>query len=101
MAIRQFAADAGAILIVATTRFVAGSIRETLGAPLFTTHTAPGETAIASGCAPTLIRVLAVFECGSTRTTTLSPGKLTHTAPSPAAASPHDGVAGHECLKGN
>jgi hypothetical protein len=39
-------ARAGPTGIVATTRFDAGSIRETLGPPLFATQTAPGETAI-------------------------------------------------------
>jgi hypothetical protein len=48
-------APAGPTRIVATTWFVAGSIRETLGSPLFATQTTPAETAIPSGCGPTPI----------------------------------------------
>ena len=93
-------ARAGPTRIVATTRFVAGSIRETLGPPLFATQTAPGETEIPSGCGPTGIVAVTLFVCGSTRETVLSEGCETHTAPLPAAASLQAcGNAGH-CLLG-
>jgi len=93
----------GPVSIVATTRFAAGSIRDTVGPPLFTvgpplfaTQTAPGETAIPSGCRPTGIVATTRFVCGSTRETALSEGCETQTAPSPAATSLQaPGKAGH------
>src|SRR5690349_11907443 len=76
----------GPTRIVATTRFVAGSIRETLGPSAFATQTAPGETAIPCGCGPTLIVSVTVFVAGSTRVTLFSDGSVSQTAPSPAAS---------------
>src|SRR6266849_10823195 len=82
--------------MVATTRFVEGSMCETLGPPPLATQTAPGETAIANGRDPTLTVALTVFVAGSIRETLLSSACVTQTAPSPAAASPHPGgCAGH------
>ena len=59
----------GPTLIVFTTRFVAVSMRVTLGSPAFATHTAPGETAIPSGCGPTRIVALTLLVRGSIRET--------------------------------
>src|SRR5439155_9121859 len=70
-----------------TTRFAAGSIRETLGPPVSATQTAPGETAIPSGCLPTGIVATTRFVRGSIRETVLSEGCEIQTAPLPAAAS--------------
>jgi hypothetical protein len=66
-------------------RFVAGSIRERLGPPAFATQTAPGETAMPSGCGPTRMVAVTLFTAGSTRETVSSEGFESHTAPSPAA----------------
>jgi aspartate carbamoyltransferase catalytic subunit len=55
--------------IVATTRFVVGSIRDTLGPPALATQTAPGKTATPAGCGPTGIVAVSLFVEGSTRTT--------------------------------
>ena len=41
--------------MVATTLFVAGSIRETVPSPELATHTDPAPTATCSGTAPTVI----------------------------------------------
>ena len=71
--------------MVATTRFVAGSIRETLGPPAVATHTAPGETAIPSGLGPTWMVAVTLFVEGSMRVTVSSDGLESQTAPSPAA----------------
>src|SRR4051794_34539799 len=71
--------------IVATTRFVAGSIRERLGPPAFTTQTAPGETATPSGRGATRIVAVTVFVAGSSRETVFWNGSVSQTAPSPAA----------------
>ena len=54
----------GPTRMVATTRFVAGSIRETLGPPAFATQTAPGETAIPSGLGPTSMVAVTLFVRG-------------------------------------
>ena len=64
----------GPTRIVATTRFVSGSMRETLGPPAFTTQTAPGETAMATGCGPTWIVARTLFVAGSMRETVSSEG---------------------------
>src|SRR5260221_1810442 len=63
---------AGPIGTVATTWFVAGSILETLGPPLFTTQTAPGVVAIPSGLGPTGIVAASESSRGSTPSTPLS-----------------------------
>src|SRR5580765_4582418 len=76
----------GPTRIVATTRFVAGSIRETLGPPAVATQTAPGETAMPSGCGPTGMVAMTLFVAGSTRVTVFNDGLESQTAPSPAAA---------------
>ena len=60
--------------IVATTRFVNGSMRETLGPPAFTTHTAPGDTATPTGCEPTWIVARTLFVAGSMREILFCPG---------------------------
>ncbi len=73
---------------VATTLFVAGSILETLGPPLFTTQTAPGVVAIPSGWGPTGIVAASELVLGSIRKTLLSNIRAIHSAPLPAAASP-------------
>src|SRR5207249_6304701 len=59
----------GPTRMVATTRFVAGSMRETLGPPALATQTAPGEMAIPSGCGPTPMLFVTLFVAGSTRET--------------------------------
>jgi hypothetical protein len=79
--IRSNMLDRGPTRIVATTWFVAGSIRDTLGPPLFATQTASCETAIPSGCDPTGIIAMTLFVCGSMLETVLSDGWETHTAP--------------------
>src|SRR5690242_719392 len=81
-------ACAGPIRTVATTVFVAGSIRETLGPPLFTTQTAPGVVAIPSGCRPTGIVAATELSRGSIRKTASSNRRAIQSAPLPAAASP-------------
>ena len=78
----------GPIRTVATTWFVAGSILETLGPPLFTTQTAPGVVAIPSGCGPTGIVAASELSCGSIRRTLSSYTRAIQSAPLPAAASP-------------
>src|SRR5215470_9967651 len=70
--------------IVATTRFVAGSIRDTLGSPAFATQTAPGVTAMPSGCGPTAMVAVTLFVSGSIREIVSSDGVESHTAPLPA-----------------
>src|SRR5215471_6558638 len=71
--------------IVSTTRFVTGSIRETLGPPAFATQTAPGATAMPSGCGPLWMVAVTLFVSGSTREIVSSDEFDSHTAPSPAA----------------
>src|SRR3954451_12843707 len=75
----------GPTRMVATTRLVAGSIRETLGPPAFATHTASGSTAIPSGLEPTWMVAVTLFVAGSIRVTVSSDGLESQTAPSPAA----------------
>src|SRR5213592_969828 len=79
-------ASLGPTRIVATTRFVAGSIRETLGPPALATHTAPGETEIPAGCGPTPMVAVTLFVAGSKRETAFPAGCESQTAPSPATA---------------
>src|SRR5437899_3940521 len=76
----------GPTRIVATTWFVAGAMRETLGPPALATQTAPGEMAIPSGCGPTPMLFVTLFVAGSTRETESLEGWESQTAPSPAAA---------------
>src|SRR5579859_5508553 len=59
----------GPTRIVATTRFVAGSMRETLGPPALATQTALGEMAIPAGCGPTWMLAVTLFVAGSMRET--------------------------------
>ena len=91
---------AGPTETVATTWFVAGSMRETLGpsleVPWLATQTAPGDVAIPSGSLPTGIVAVTLLVIGSTRTTTLSGRMDTQTAPLPAATCPQvSGSGGH------
>jgi hypothetical protein len=90
--------------IVATTWFVAGSMRETLGPlvapPWLVTQTAPGDAAIPSGSCPTGIIAVTLLVFGSTRATTLSVRIDTHTAPLPAATCPQVSGAGGQELVG-
>src|SRR5439155_26018002 len=95
---RSVAALAGPRRMVATTRFVTGSMRETLGPPPLATHTAPCDTAIPKGRDPTLIVAVTVFVPGSMRETVSSSTCVTHTAPLPTAASPHPGGSGGHTL---
>src|SRR5439155_2071516 len=88
-AMRSVAVLAGPSRMVATTWFVAGSMREMLGPPLFATHTAPSDTAIPNGRDPTLIVAVTAFVLWSMRETVWSSRCVTQTAPLPAAASPH------------
>src|SRR2546428_13730703 len=90
---RSVAALAGPRRMAPTTRFVTGSMRETLGPPPLATHTAPCDTAIPKGRDPTLIVAVTVFVPGSMRETVSSSTCVTHTAPLPTAASPHPGGA--------
>src|SRR5689334_6525588 len=81
-------ACADPIRTVATTSFVAGSIRDTLGPPLFATQTAPGVVAIPSGWGPTGIVAASALVLGSMRNTLSSDTRAIQRAPFPAAASP-------------
>src|SRR5438552_18929484 len=83
-------ARGGPTRIVVTTRFVAGSILETLGPPAFATQTASGATAMPDGCGPTWIVAVTLFVTGSIRETVSSDGQESQTAPSqaPAASGP-------------
>src|SRR5256885_14487864 len=78
-------AGGGPRRMVVTTRFVAGSILETLGPPAFATQTASGATAMPEGCGPTWIVAVTLFVTGSIRETVSSDGEESQTAPSPAA----------------
>ena len=49
-------------------------MRETLGPPAFTTHTAPGDTATPTGCEPTWIVARTLFVAGSMREILFCPG---------------------------
>ena len=95
---RSDAALGGPTWMVAITRFVDGSMRETLGPPLLPTHTAPGDTAIPKGRDPTLIVAVTSFVCGSMRETVSSVTCVSQTAPLPAAASPHPGGSPEHAL---
>ena len=87
-AIAMWSEQHGPIRTVATTLFVAGSILETLGPPLFTTQTAPGVVAIPSGWGPTGIVAASELSRGSIRKTLSSDTRAIQSAPLPAAASP-------------
>src|SRR5262249_53199474 len=67
-----------------TTRFFAGSIRDTVASWLLATQTAPGPAATAAGALPTLIGVT-LPDAGSRRASTPADLPVTHTAPSPTA----------------
>src|SRR4051794_24862355 len=71
-------------LIVPATSTLTGSIRETVPAAVFATHTRPPPTATAVGSAPTGI-VLVELVSGSMRVTASAPLSATQTAPSPNA----------------
>ena len=85
---RSDPARAGPSRIVATISFVAGSMRERVGPPAFTTQTAPGVTATAVGYFPTGMVAVTLLLTGSTRETVLSGARGTQTAPFPTAGSP-------------
>src|SRR5204863_3132171 len=71
-------------------------MRETLGVPLSTTHTAPGVVATPSGCGPTGIGAPTELSRGSMRKTVSSDTREIHTASLPVAASPQlPGSSGH------
>ena len=70
---------------VATTRFVAGSIRMTVPSRLFTTHTWSTPAAIEEGPLPTLIGLMVAPDSGSTLTTAPASKSDTHTDPAPVA----------------
>ena len=70
---------------VCTTRFVSGSMRETVPSSEFATQTAPGPTAMPLGSRPTSIRCTTTPVSGSTRETVPSSPFVTHTEPSPTA----------------
>ncbi len=80
----------GPTRIVATTRFVAGSMRDTPGPPMSATQTASRDTASPAGCRPAAMVAVTVFVDGSMRDTRSLPTVWeTQTAPAPAAtASP-------------
>ena len=68
-------------------------MRETLGPPMFATHTAPGETAIPTGFGPTWIVAATALVRGSIRETVFREGWVNHTAPLPTANSGRSGVS--------
>src|SRR2546423_506465 len=71
--------------IVALTRSVRGSTRETVPSPLLATHTDPSPQATLRGRLPTAIVVFTESVLGSIRTTLSANGSATHTAASPTA----------------
>jgi len=70
-------------LIVVTTRFVLGSIRETVPSALFATQTVPAPTATLAGISPTPIVLMTRPLTGSRRKTELSAPFVSQTAPAP------------------
>ena len=74
--------------IVFVTRFVRGSMRETVPERLFATQTAPAPTAMPDGSRPTGISALTERVAGSIRATVPSRLFTTQIAPAPAAIGP-------------
>src|SRR5215475_9420001 len=69
--------------IVALTRSVRGSTRETVPSPLLATHTDPSPQATLRGRLPTTIVVVTESVLGSIRTSVLASGSTTHSEPPP------------------
>ena len=91
---RSPAACAGASRIVATTRFVVGSMRDTLGPKALTTQTEPAAIAAATGYGPTGMVAATLSPERSMRDTALSDARGIQTAPAPTAGSPQT-YSGH------
>ena len=68
-------------VMVSTTLFVSGLIRDKEGPPLFTTQTASDPRAIAVGSSPTGMESTMACSFGSIRVTVPASGLVTHAAP--------------------
>src|ERR1700743_322487 len=77
--------------MVATTRLVLGSTRETVPSPWFRVQTEPRPTARKRGFGPTLMVVVTRLVLGSTRVKVLPAVLVTQTAPSPYSAAKEPG----------
>src|SRR5690349_316183 len=78
--------------MLATTRLVAGSTRETEPSPWLRVQTAPSPTARKRGAGPTAIRAATVRLLGSMRHRRFASGQVTQMAPAPAAAAATPGA---------